>query len=258
MDSKERRSTIDFAALNKRTPARLGVGHAGPRYPTASMLKLRADHARALDAVANEIAADWPKRQGLIQLQSSAATRDIYLHHPELGRRLSRESETALRKIVSLDSKKPRRDRTAAKPSLVICVGDGLSSTAVERNAVGLLRALKTLLAGHYTMLPAIFIRHARVRIEDQVGAIASADLVCLLIGERPGLGTAESLSAYVIYRPSLKSLEADRTVVSNIHAAGLKIPVAAAKIASLIDEMIAYRASGSKLAQVLAERSAP
>jgi ethanolamine ammonia-lyase small subunit len=256
MDADRSRSAIDFAALNKRTPARLGVGHAGPRYPTDSMLKLRADHARALDAVANEIAPDWPKRQGLIELQSSAATHDIYLHHPELGRRLSRESEIALRKVVSLDRKKSRRDRTTAKPSVMICVGDGLSSAAVERNAIALLRTLKAFLAPRYTILPAIFIRHARVRIQDQVGAIARADLVCLLIGERPGLGTAESLSAYVIYRPTLKSLEPDRTVVSNIHATGLKIPVAAAKIASLIDQMIAARASGSRLARVLAQGS--
>ncbi|HEY2664783.1 MAG TPA: ethanolamine ammonia-lyase subunit EutC [Candidatus Binataceae bacterium] len=257
MDTDPKRRSIDFATMNARTPARLGVGHAGPRYRTESMLKLRADHARAVDAVANEVAPGWPKRHRLIELRSCAPSHDIYLDKPGLGRRLTTQSLTKLRKIVAADRKSARRGRTAkAKPSLMICIADGLSSAAVERNAINLMRALRLLVTPKYRLLPMFFIRYGRVRIQDQIGAIAGADVVCLLIGERPGLATAESLSAYVIYKPRLKSLEPDRTVISNIHRDGLSLPEAAAKITRLIDDRVANRASGSKLAKAI--ESAP
>lgn len=253
MDGYPSRRWFDFAALSARTPARLGVGRAGPRYRTESMLKLRAAHARAVDAVAGEVAPDWPGRHGMIELRSCAPTHDVYLHQPGLGRRLTTESSAELRKIIAADRRSARRTRTAKlKPSLMICVGDGLSAPAVERNAPGLVRAVRSLAIHKYRLLPVFFVRHARVRIQDHIGAIAGVDVVCLLIGERPGLTMAESLSAYVIYRPTLKSREPDRSVVSNIHAGGLTLSEGAAKITKLIDEMVAYQASGSKLASAI------
>ena len=133
-------------------------------------------------------------------------------------------------------------------PTVLLCVGDGLSSAAVEKNAAPLMRALTRALAPRYRLLNPIFIRNARVRIEDHLGEILRPDVVCMIVGERPGLVTAESLSAYVIYRPTLKSIEPDRTVISNIHRGGIPIAEAARKIAALIDDTIKFQASGAAL----------
>ena len=230
------------------TPARLDIGRAGSRYKTAAMLNFRADHARAVDAVMMEVSAAWPRRIGLIEFRSAAATRDEYLHHPERGRRL-RDDEIA--KLRAMNP--PSRKKTDSKQSVLIFIGDGLSSAAVEANAAPLMRTLMTTLREKYHLLKPVFIRNARVRIEDHLGEILRPDLVCMIVGERPGLATAESLSAYVIYRPRLKSLESDRTVISNIHRSGIPIAEAARKIAALIDDALAHRATGTRLAAILA-----
>jgi ethanolamine ammonia-lyase small subunit len=234
----------DFDTMRKSTPARLGLGRAGPRYTTAAMLSLRADHARAVDAVMTEVAPDWPRRNSLLEIHSQALTRDDYIRYPERGRRLT-DADAA--RIVRL---KPRGRSKSPMPSVQICIGDGLSSAAVEKNAAPLLRALTKILASRYRHLKPIFIRNARVRIEDHLGEILRPDVVCMIVGERPGLVTAESLSTYVIYRPTLKSIEPDRTVISNIHRGGIPIAAAARKIATLIDDAIRYQASGAVLAQ--------
>jgi len=230
--------------MRKSTPARLGLGRAGPRYTTASMLSLRADHARAVDAVMTLVAPDWPRRHGLLEVRSQALTREDYLRYPERGRRLTNADAARVARL------KRRARAKSAPPSLLLCVGDGLSSAAVEKNAAPLLRALTKLLAARYNLFKPIFIRNARVRIEDHLGEILRPDVVCMIVGERPGLVTAESLSAYVIYRPRLKSIEPDRTVISNIHRGGIPIAAAARKIAALIGDTIHFQASGALLAQ--------
>jgi len=230
--------------MRKATPARLGSGRAGPRYTTAAMLSLRADHARAVDAVNTLVAQDWPRRNGLLEVHSQAATREDYLRYPERGRRLIDADAVGLKRL------KPRGK--SAAPSVLICIGDGLSSAAVEKNAAPLLRRLTKLLAARYRLLPPIFIRNARVRIEDHLGEILRPDVVCLIVGERPGLVTAESLSAYVIYRPTLKSIEPDRTVISNIHRGGIPIAEAARKIEALLGDALRWRATGAALAHKL------
>jgi ethanolamine ammonia-lyase small subunit len=235
-------ANTDFDTMRKSTPARLGLGRVGPRYTTAAMLSLRADHARAVDAVMTEVAQDWPKRHGLLEVHSQAATREDYIRYPERGRRLTAADA---KRVAHL---KPRGK--SATPTILICIGDGLSSAAVEKNAAPLLRALTRTLATRYRLLKPIFIRNARVRIEDHLGEILRPDIVCMIVGERPGLVTAESLSAYVIYRPTLKSIEPDRTVISNIHRGGIPIAEAARKIAALIDDAIRFKASGAALAE--------
>ncbi len=235
-------SAGDFEAMKRATPARLGVGRAGPRYTTAAMLALRADHARAVDAVLTEVPRDWPRRFGLLEVHSEARTRDEYLRFPERGRRLDSASAAQLKRLKSPSAR-------AAKSSILICVGDGLSSTAVEKNAAPLLKSLNRALAARYRLLKPLFIRNARVRIEDHLGEILRPDIICMIIGERPGLATAESLSAYIIYRPTLKSAEPDRTVISNIHRGGIPIADAARKIAALIDDAIRFGATGASLA---------
>jgi ethanolamine ammonia-lyase small subunit len=229
------------------TPARLNIGRAGSRYTTATMLKFRADHARTVDAVLSEVSADWPGKNKLVEFHSEAATRDEYLHRPELGRRL-RANEIV--KLKALNG--PLRKNRASKPTILIVVGDGLSSVAVEANAAPLLRALTQTLDAKYHLLKPLFVRNARVRLEDHLGEILRPDLVCMIIGERPGLATAESLSTYVIYRPRLNSREPDRTVISNIHRGGISVREAANKITALLEAAIAHRATGARLAAML------
>lgn len=232
--------------MSDTSSTRLGIGRAGSRYPTKSLLKFRADHARAVDAVLTEVSPQWPKQNGLPEFHSVPNSRDDYLHHPERGRRLRANEIAKLRKLNS------RRKKNATTPSVLIFIGDGLSSSAVEANAAPLLRALTMRLDGKYTLLKPIFVRNARVRIEDHIGEILRPDLVCMIVGERPGLATAESLSAYVIYRPRLSSQEPDRSVISNIHRGGISIPEAAKKITVLIDDAMRYRATGAKLAALM------
>jgi len=250
----------DFDTMRKSTPARLGLGRAGPRYTTAALLALRADHARAVDAVMTEVAPDWPRRNGLLEVHSQAATREDYIRYPERGRRLTDADAKRIAHVKLPPNRSPfprgkgsgvrfRGRAKASKPTVLICIGDGLSSAAVEKKAAPLLRALTKLLTSRYRLLKPIFIRNARVRIEDHLGEILRPDLICMIVGERPGLVTAESLSAYVIYRPTLKSIEPDRTVISNIHRGGIPIPEAARKIAALIAEAIKFEASGATLA---------
>jgi ethanolamine ammonia-lyase small subunit len=238
----------------RATPARLGVGRAGTRYPTAAMLAMRADHARAVDAVRIEVPAEWPARSGFPELHTRAPDRETYLRHPELGRMLTDDDAERLAQRFA------RRERMSpamrAKPSAVLLVGDGLSSAAVRRNAAPLARALKQRLGARFRIVATIFIRNARVRVEDHVGEILRPDIVCMIIGERPGLASAESLSAYIIWRPRLASLEPDRTVISNIHAGGLRVPQAAAKIAAVMDGAVRYQATGAKLAESMNRRA--
>jgi ethanolamine ammonia-lyase small subunit len=235
---------------NALTPARLGVGRAGTRYTTASMLKFRADHARAVDAVTTEVSADWPHKNGLLEFHSEVTTRKEYLLHPERGRRLRTNEIAKLRAL----NPSPRKGKDSSKPAVLIFIGDGLSSAAVEANAAPLMNALVTHMRGTYRLMKTIFIRNARVRIEDHLGEILKPEVVCMIVGERPGLATAESLSAYVIYRPRLRSLEPDRTVISNIHRGGIPIAEAAAKISALVDDAIRLRATGAKLGALLAD----
>jgi ethanolamine ammonia-lyase small subunit len=236
-----------FAALAAATPARLGVGRAGTRYPTAALLRLRADHARAVDAVRTEVAREWPARAGMAELRSCAPNRETYLRRPELGRMLCDEDAERLAQRFARRERLSRAQRV--RPSIVICVGDGLSSTAVETGAARLVRELKRRLAARYRVIVTLFVRNARVRIEDHIGEILRPDVICMIIGERPGLATAESLSAYILYHPRLASLEPDRTVISNIHAGGLRVPVAAARIAAVIAGAVEHHATGAALA---------
>ncbi|MGA9721207.1 MAG: ethanolamine ammonia-lyase subunit EutC [Candidatus Binatus sp.] len=261
MKKSELGANPSFDEMRKSTPARLGLGCAGPRYTTAAMLSLRADHARAVDAVMTEVAQDWPRRNGLLEVHSQADTRQDYLLYPERGRRLNDADAKRVAHLKPPLFRSPfprgkglgvrfRRRLKSAPPTILLCIGDGLSSAAVEKNAAPLMRALTRILAPRYRLLKPIFIRNARVRIEDHLGELLRPDVVCMIVGERPGLVTAESLSAYVIYRPTLKSIEPDRSVISNIHRGGIPIAEAARKIATLIGDSIKFQASGAALAE--------
>jgi ethanolamine ammonia-lyase small subunit len=252
----------EFARLARATPARLGVGRAGPRYTTAALLKFRADHARAVDAVVTEVPPDWPRRNGLLELRTRAETREQYLLRPELGRMLAgADAERLAQRYARPEfriSERSRRRGAKRRPLILACVGDGLSSSAVIAGAATLVRALRAKLGARYDLMAPIFIRNARVRVEDHIGEIVRPDLICLIIGERPGLATAESLSAYILYRPRLSSLEPDRTVISNIHRGGIRAAEAARRIADVIAAALKYRATGALLAERMARERQP
>ncbi len=236
----------ELAALLATTPARLAIGRSGPRLTTREYLRFLADHARARDAVFDEVPAALVKKLGLTEIVTHAATRAAYLQEPALGR-------------TPAPRARARLARCKQKPEVQIIVIDGLSSTAVVTNGGAVLRALTRILTKRRRRLGTpLFVRNGRVRVQDEIGHVLRPTVCCAIVGERPGLATASSLSAYVIYQPTRASAEPDRTLISNIHDGGLAPVAAARQIADLIDECLARAASGAALAAARAADEAP
>ncbi|WP_245590450.1 ethanolamine ammonia-lyase subunit EutC [Aneurinibacillus terranovensis] len=221
------------------TPARIGIGRAGTRMRTTSYLQFRIDHAAAQDAVLQDVSPEFLTELQLPVLETRTDDLQAYLMDPDLGRRLKPESAEWL-------------DKHAEKGKNVqVIVCDGLSSSAVEANINDLLPSLmQGLKLKNISTGRPVFIRRARVWVQDHVAAIVDCDVVVSLIGERPGLATAESISAYMIYRPGEHTVEADRTVISNIHRGGLSPVEAGAHLADIIAEMLKRKASGVAFAK--------
>jgi ethanolamine ammonia-lyase small subunit len=216
------------------TRARIGVGRAGPRLRTETLLKLRSDHAAARDAVFRDVSRELLDSLGFPVLQSRCNDRREHITRPDLGRQLSDES----REILAKQGEKGR--------DLQVIVADGLSSKAVEANIAKLLPVLQEGLASrNITTGKPFFVRYGRVAIEDEFSERLGAKLVCILIGERPGLATAESMSAYLCYEARVGQPESRRTVVSNIHANGLPAAEAGAYLTDLIEKILQNKASG-------------
>lgn len=221
--------------VRTRTPARILVGRAGPAYLTATHLELRADHAAARDAVWAEID---PERDlpglGLLALATRATSKQEYLLRPDLGRQLDDLARWTL------------SQRASRGAELQVVVGDGLSAAAVKAQVPELLPLLlsKARLGGWNVGEP-FFVRHCRVGVLNDFGDILDPVVVVLLIGERPGLATAESLSAYMAYRPRAGDTDAKRNLISNIHHRGLPIDEAACRILALAARLRQARASG-------------
>ena len=223
-----------FAKLKAKTPARLGSGRAGTRYKTLTMLRFRADHAAAQDAVFSQVSDSFAKEHGMLPVQTRCTDKDQYLTRPDLGRCFN-----------DADSKVIQNGLPKA-PRVQIVVGDGLSSAAITANAPDCLAALKDglKLRGIETGQP-LFVRYCRVGAGDAVGDLTGCELVCVLVGERPGLVTDKSMSAYITYRPHTGVSESSRTVVSNIHAQGTPAVEAGAYIAQLIETILKKQVSG-------------
>jgi ethanolamine ammonia-lyase small subunit len=229
-----------WAAVRRRaaevTPARLFLGSAGLSPRTADALGLRADHAFARDAVdARMDLADGPlARLDLFEVATRAADHATYLRRPDLGRRLSDEGRARL------------GDEGAHGADVQVVVGDGLSATAVHVQVPDLLPRLRELAdARGWRWGRPFAVRHCRVGILNEVGEVLTPRLVILLIGERPGLGSAESLSAYLAWRPRSGSTDADRNLVSNIHDRGTPVVAAAPRIMRYGDAIRAAGRSG-------------
>jgi ethanolamine ammonia-lyase small subunit len=227
-----------LATMKKATPARLGVWRAGPRYKTETLLRFRADHAAAMDAVFNEMPEDGLiKRMNLKVIQTLCTDKDNYLTRPDLGRKFSDESKAEIKNIAG------------SGPKVLIYISDGLSTTAVETCAEDTYKAIIQGLDRNGIKVAApFFVKYGRVPAQDVVGDVTGADVVVTLIGERPGLVTAESMSSYMAYKPTVGMPEARRTVVSNIHRGGTPPVEAGAYIADIIKLMLENRASGLDL----------
>ena len=223
-----------FRAMKEKTPARLGSGRAGPRYKTLTMLRFRADHAAAQDAVWSELEADFAKEHDLLPTKTKCNDKEEYLTRPDLGRCFDEHNAKAIKGVID------------TPPRVQIVVGDGLSSAAIAANATDCLAATKDgLKARGIQTGKDIFVKYCRVGAGDAVGDITGCELVCVLVGERPGLVTDKSMSAYITYKPHTGVSESSRTVVSNIHAQGTPAVEAGAYIAELIDTILKKKVSG-------------
>lgn len=235
-----------WLALRRHTPARLALGRAGASLPTAEVLRFAAAHAQARDAV--HIPLDVPALAADLQaagwmstaVNSRAATRDAYLRRPDWGRRLDPDSADRLQALAT--------DRPSP-PGLAIVLGDGLSAVALQRHALPVLEALRGALeAGQGagpTWAPLVIATQARVALADEVGQLLGAELVLILLGERPGLSSPDSLGAYLTHAPRVGCHDAQRNCVSNIRPEGLPPAQAAARLAWLIREALRRRVTG-------------
>lgn len=223
--------------LKQNAPCRLGIGKAGARYKTDPMLQFRAAHSAAQDAVFSDVDAEFVERMGLFTVQTQCDNKDVYLTRPDLGRKLSQEAA----QIV--------REKCKKSPTVQIYVSDGLSSASVAANIADLLPAiLQGLQAYRIDVGTPFFVKYGRVGVMDEISEITGAEVTCTLIGERPGLITAESMSAYIAYKATVGMPEARRTVVSNIHRNGTIPAEAGAHIAEVIKIMLDKKASGTDL----------
>ncbi len=227
----------EFRRLKEKTPARLGSGKAGARYKTLTMLRFRADHAAAQDTVFTQVPEDFAKNHGMTEVQTKCSSKDEYLTRPDLGRCFDEENARKLREAL------PKNQ------AVQIVIGDGLSSAAIMENAMDCAAAIRDglKLRGIETGSP-VFVRYCRVGAGDAVGDIVGCQLVCVLVGERPGLVTDKSMSAYLTYQPHTGVLESSRTVLSNIHAQGTPAVEAGAHIAELIEIILRKKVSGVQL----------
>ena len=232
--TEDAKDSEGFRRLKERTPARLGSGRAGPRYKTVTMLRFRADHAAAQDAVFSEAPEDFAKENGMTEVRTRCRDKDEYLTRPDLGRCFDEHNAKVIRGVIH------------GAPRVQLVIGDGLSSAAITANAMDCLEAIREglKLRGIDPGQP-IFVRYCRVGAGDAIGDITGCELVCMLVGERPGLVTDKSMSAYITYKPATGVSESSRTVVSNIHAQGTPAVEAGAHIAQLLETILTKKVSG-------------
>jgi ethanolamine ammonia-lyase small subunit len=229
--------------IKMHTPARLLVGRAGAAYRTETQLQLREDHAKARDAVRAELnmkkafSAEFIEKWQLFEVCTRASTKLEYLARPALGREFSEESRGEILRRCSADR------------NIQIVIGDGLSALAIQTQVPQLLPLLvEGATKFGWSVGQTFVVHHCRVGILNEVGELLKPQIAILLIGERPGLASAESMSAYMAYRPSRSHSDANRNLVSNIHDRGLSARSAADRILNLVAQMMRQEISGCTL----------
>jgi len=230
--------------LRATTSARIGVGRAGPRPRTNSLLLFQADHGVTQDAIYGEVWQEVLDEIGLFTVQSQVADRAEYLLRPDLGRRLSVEA----RAIIA--------ERCVKQPQVQIVVGDGLSAAAINNNLPLIYPVIdQGLRAAGLSLGTTFFIQNARVGVINDVNEIIGADVVVILIGERPGLGIADALSAYMGWQPAVGKTDAERDVVCMITMhGGTNTLEGGAFVVEMIKKTIQHRASGVELKEKMSE----
>ncbi len=226
-------------ALIASTTARIGVGRAGPHYNTFSLLLFQADHAVTQDALYRDVDQKLLDDLGLFTVQTKiTGGKQEYLLRPDLGRQINDEGKRLL------------QEKCVKSPNIQLVVGDGLSAAAVEANVREMFPVImQGAKSAGLSMGTPFFIKYCRVGVLNDIGDLLQPDVVILLIGERPGLGRAESLSAYMAYRPKAGDSDADRDVVCNIFQNGGTNPLeGAAFTLQIAQKMMKHQASGVKL----------
>lgn len=215
-------------ALRQFTNARIALGRAGNSLPTAPLLAFNLSHAQARDAVHHPLDTDVLHEQlraqnfKTLDVHSAAPDREHYLRRPDLGRRLSDESREALKQL------------TVDSPEVVFVIADGLSAFAASKQSIPLLQAVRTKLTD-WKIGPVVVARQARVALGDEIGELLGAKLVVMLLGERPGLSSPDSLGIYLTYAPKVGCSDAQRNCISNVRPEGLDYPAAAHKLHYLL-----------------------
>lgn len=230
------------ARLRALTPARVGLGRTGVSQRTSDLLQFQRAHAQARDAVHARLetavlsaAIGAISGDDVMRLNSMAADRRVYLQRPDLGRRLDERSAAAL------------ADLQIGRCDLSLIVADGLSALAVERHATPLLESLLPWLEG-WRLAPICIVEQGRVAIGDEIGAALGAQLCVVLIGERPGLSSPDSLGAYVTWEPRPGRMDAERNCISNIRSEGLGYAEAAAQLVFYLSEARRRKLTGIAL----------
>ncbi len=238
-----------WASLSRFTSARIALGRAGGSWRTQTLLDFRLAHAQARDAVCREFDIDSVEQQlrqlgsETVRLSSGATSRPVFLKRPDLGRKLSEESRQLL----------TQRAAAWSGRHLAVLVSDGLSGLAAEIQAAPTLAKLLPALAkAGWTICPIFVVPFARVKLQDEIGALLGARHALALLGERPGLGSPDSLGAYFTYEPALDKTDADRNCISNIRAQGLPPEEAAKKLAELLVRSEEQRCSGIRLKEIV------
>ncbi|CEN56734.1 ethanolamine ammonia-lyase subunit EutC [Candidatus Methylopumilus turicensis] len=249
--TKEFRPTIKTSAstvqdpwgdLKQFTRARIALGRVGSSLPTKEILSFGMSHAMARDAVHLALDTDILQSQieslgvEVLKLHSRAPDRASYLLRPDWGRRLSDESAEIIKALPQ------------EKIDVSIVIGDGLSSLAVQKHAAPMLQAIQQTMPSEWKLGPVVIASQARVALADEVGELMHARMVILLIGERPGLSSPDSLGLYLTYQPKVGCSDADRNCISNVRPEGLNYEAAAKKLMWLAQESMRLKVSGVAL----------
>lgn len=234
---EEENQSESVQAAKKHTPARIGVGRAGTRPKTKTWLKFRLDHAAAVDAVYGEVTEELLQKLNIFQVTTRVTDKEEYITRPDLGRRLSDESKALIQSSCK------------ARPTVQIIISNGLSASAIEENVQDVYLALQQSLSNlNIEIGTTFYIDKGRVALMDEIGELLQAEVIVYLIGERPGLVSAESMSAYLCYQPRIGTVEADRMVISNIHKGGIPPLEAGAYLGTVVQKILQYKASGVNL----------
>ncbi|WP_426139714.1 ethanolamine ammonia-lyase subunit EutC [Pseudomonas sp. DWP3-1-2] len=245
-DPKKPAQADAWNRLRSLTSARIALGHAGTSLPTAAQLDFQFAHAQARDAVhlpfdhAALTAQQQSRGREVLTLHSSAADRNVYLQRPDLGRRLSAESVEQLR---------AHAQHRPQGYDLALVVADGLSALAVHRHSAAMLERIDELATAQgWSLSPVVLVAQGRVAVADEVGELLNARMVVILIGERPGLSSPDSLGLYFTYAPRVGLNDAARNCISNVRLEGMSYPMAAHKLLYLMREAWRRQLSGVNL----------